>query len=620
MIYPLVEYVQAPDGTTDFDVPFPFLSRSHVEVLVNEAQANILEWIGDRRLRLTAPVRRSDRIRVQRNTPIETALVKFQDGAVLTQEDLNTAVNQLLFKQQELQAQYDGALKSAYRRIVDANGLHVDPDAIMDELANMVLEDEVLAMFRQRIADIDLTAQQLADQAFKLTDATNKIAQQSTDTSKIKNTLSDLAKDLTALQGVVDALGSLEDGTGLATVIKNERDERIMGDTALAATVALLGAKSGTSSSFILDLNSVKVSPTETLAQRLTTIKSATDGNAVAIQTAQKTLSDAISAEATERSTLGATLRTEYAAAVDAERKARVDAVSAEAQARNTLAATLRGETSAAVENERKARVDAVSAEASSRDQLAATLRGETDNKVTAAISQEQKVRADAISAEATSRTQLAATLRGEIASSIQSEAKMRADQDSVFTNLFTLLGAKSSNGAAFILNDNTVQLSNGQSLGTRLSGIDTRIGNVSGSLQELDRARAADKDALAESIRIVRTDLDRNVSTVSTLSQSLNGVQARYGVSLDVNGYVTGFIQNNDGRSGTFAIVANRFAIVDPGNGSPYTPFEVVNGVTYIKNAVIGNQRINSDNLQQSAVQQTVFQQTDRDITVYYG
>lgn len=521
MTAPAIEYV-AVAGQRDFDVPFPYINRRHVEVLVNGMTVPVLEWVNDTRLRIDTPLAGGEYVVVQRTTPIDQQLVKFQDGAILTQEDLNLAVQQLLYKQQEIDALYGRLISRFYGKP------ETDPQAVVEEIANLVLEQEVLNNFRQRIADIDLSAEQLAQQALQITEQGEQLVAQATSTKGLRSELLDLASDLTALQGVVDGLTNLEDGTGIATVIQQEKDARIAGDTALAALVSLLGAKSGTSNAFILDLNSVRVGPNESLAQRLSTIKSGIDGAAAAIQT---------------------------------EQKARADAISAEATARTGLAATLRSE-------------------------------------ITAAIQTEQQARSTAISAEATARTTLASTLRGEIASSVQSEATTRANADGVFTNLFSLLGAKNTAGTAFVLNDSTVQLSNGTALGTRLSGIDTAIGNNASAIVNEQTARTNADSALSQSIQVVSTNVGNLSSSVSTLSQAIDGVKARYGVSLDVNGYVTGFVQNNDGRSGSFVVLANRFAIVDPNGGNPTVPFEVSNGNVWINGQRITPGSVTADRL----------------------
>ncbi len=152
---------------------------------------------------------------MRRETPLDHALVAFQNGAVLTQEELNTAVRQTLFVQQELADLYNGALSEAQVRLGSNLGIITDPDAIMDDLAASVLADEVLAEFRQRIDDIDLNAETIIQQATRLD----------------------------SLNALVDALANVDLGN-LSTIIQSEAAQRISGDTALAQTISLMGAKS----------------------------------------------------------------------------------------------------------------------------------------------------------------------------------------------------------------------------------------------------------------------------------------------------------------------------------------------------------------------------------------
>ncbi|PNQ02121.1 hypothetical protein A8G00_14095 [Sphingobium sp. SA916] len=56
--------------------------------------------------------------------------------------------------------------------------------------------------------------------------------------------------------------------------------------------------------------------------------------------------------------------------------------------------------------------------------------------------------------------------------------------------------------------------------------------------------------------------------ASIETIQSSVNGVLAKYGVTLDVNNYITGFQQLNNGATGSFIINADYFAIVKPGGG----------------------------------------------------
>ena len=740
MTAPLVAY-RAIAGQRDFDVPFPYLNLSHVEVRVNSISVPILEWVSQSRLRLSVPPGADAYVEIRRNTPIDDALVDFQNGAVLTEEDLNTAILQLLYKQQEVTALYDASLVAAQVRLAAANGLVVSPEDVADQLANLVLEDQVLASFQQRINDIDansdaiaLTAGEIVDLSNSVTDEIGTLAAQITDPTngnvRLKTLLDTLRADHATLSGVVDGLLNLGDGEGIASIIQQEADARIDGDTALAALVSLIGAKSADNSSFILDLAKVKVSPLESLATRLSTISSNTASNTAAIANEANTRTTAIEAEATQRNALNTALtlaldnegderraafvseqaarttaieaeatsrtqlaatlndriddeavaraaaisleqttrveeiaaeasqrellgvaltnaigdeRTEREAAILDEQSARADAISAEATARETLGANFAtaledevSERAAAILEEQTARADAISAEATARETLAAALRSEVDadiSEVTAQIQAETDARVSAIDAEASARTlvrsDMTTLINGEVEArkaAITSEATTRVNADNVFANNFTLLGAKNGAGTAFILNDSTVQLTGGVSLGTRLSGIDTNIGDVAASVVDEQTARSLAESALSESINTVSTNLGNLSASVSTLSSSVDGVRARYGVSLDVNGYVTGFVQNNNGSSGTFDILADRFRVVVPGVG-PRTVFDVteqgitmnanvaINGNLLVTGSVSGTQIANNsvvtEKIPQNAISNSAFWQT---------
>lgn len=533
MTAPLVAYT-AIAGQRDFDVPFPYLNLSHVEVRVNSIRVPILEWVSQSRLRLSAPPGDGSFVEIRRNTPIDDALVDFQNGAVLTEEDLNTAVLQLLYKQQEVTALYDASLVAAQVRLAAANGIPVDSEDLASELANMVLEDQVLANFRQRIADIDSLALTGSLLNGTIEEVAQKLADPLNNPSGLKSLLDTLREDHESLSGVVDGLIDLGSGEGISTIIANESSQRVAGDEALAATIALIGAKSGTSNAFIIDLNNVKVSPTESLATRLSTLAAADAANNAAITDEQNVRTAALASEATQRQSLAASLQT----------------------AINNEAATR----AAAIATEQTARATAIAAEASSRNSLGISLTN-TINGV-----------------------------NNTLAASVNQEAAARADADGVISSTVALIGARSSDGLSFVLDENAVKVAGGISLGTRLAGISTQASNASAAVVTEQNTRAAADTALSNNINVVSTSVGNLTASVATLSSSVDGVRARYGVSLDVNGYVTGFIQNNSGTSGSFDILADKFRVVTPGV-TPRTVFTVdATGATFVGKLNVGS------------------------------
>lgn len=234
-----------------FNVPFPYISRKHVKVMVNgyvQVDDGHYDWLNDSTVSFRPAYipQAGALVEIRRETPMSEQLVQFQNGAVLTEEELNLAVKQLLFITQELKDRYEARLEGALYRL--SNGQHTTPEQIINAMVQEVLSSELLADLQARIGDIDLNAESILEQHTRL------------------NTL----------QATIDALTNI-DGTGIVTFIQNEQAERIEADEAFAETLALIGTKSPDGLSFILNLNTTKVSPTETLASHLSALRADVD-------------------------------------------------------------------------------------------------------------------------------------------------------------------------------------------------------------------------------------------------------------------------------------------------------------------------------------------------------
>jgi hypothetical protein len=363
-----LSYVQyVADGTTDeFDVPFPFVNRTHVKVYVNGVPPVLPPvWIGASRIKLANTITAGALVEVRRETPLSTRLVDFQNGSVLTEEELDTALNQVFYLQQELNDKYGRGLAAAITRVATANGVvSVQPEDAVAELANLILEEEVVSDLRQALSDIDVNA-------------------------------ASIASEVTARAG---------------------------GDSALAS--------------------------------QITTLTASVSSNSAAITTEQAARAAADGALATKLSELSV----------------------------------------------------AVATPSLSLDFLTGTYSLDQSSTLSARITDESN-------------------------------------------------------------------------------------------------ARISGNTALAQQITSLTTTVNGNTASITTLSSSVNGLQARYGVSLDVNGYVTGFIQNNNGTSGTFTVLADKFSIVAPGGGTPVTPFSVTAGEVRINGNLIVSGSITTNGLASGSV-----------------
>jgi hypothetical protein len=111
----------------------------------------------------------------------------------------------------------------------------------------------------------------------------------------------DLIDGPKALPGSVNARVAAEAALrddAIGTAITNERGQRVDGDTALADTISLIGAKSGDGLAFIFDSDTVKVTPDVSLTERFSQLQSSIGDNAGSITHEENTRADADSAMA----------------------------------------------------------------------------------------------------------------------------------------------------------------------------------------------------------------------------------------------------------------------------------------------------------------------------------
>jgi hypothetical protein len=260
MTLPIAEYV-AQAGQVDFDVPFPFLSKSDVEVRANGIRYYPSGWVNDTRLRLQSPPGAGAFVTITRNTPIDAQSVVFQNGAVLTKEDLNTAVQQVFFKQQELTALYEGTLLAARVRIGEAGGVAITPEDAANQIASMIAADQILDDFRARIAELDVSAETIISQAVGNVARFEKNAAAIVEERKTRATA--LEVEATARLDLAVVLGDLEG------VVQQHATARINQDGVFLELFDLLGAKSPDGRAFILRDDVIKLSDGRALATRL---------------------------------------------------------------------------------------------------------------------------------------------------------------------------------------------------------------------------------------------------------------------------------------------------------------------------------------------------------------
>lgn len=276
------------------------------------------------------------------------------------------------------------------------------------------------------------------------------------------------------------------------------------------------------------------------------------------------------------------TVETEYKAAdadlnasIVTETTARTNADEALAQQITTIDAEYKAADTtlnAAITTEATARATADQAIASNVTNLTATV---TTNKSTQ----------DAINANQSDKNNELDASVVTLTASITNEATVRADADSALSSLINTVEAEYKVADTGLKND----YENADAI-------------IRASVTTETNARVSADNALASQITTVESELGGDIAAVQSYATTninridgeVNNIEAKWGVRVNVNNKVTGIQLNNDGNQTSFAVQADQFIISD-GTSNTGAPFEIVGGVTKIKNASVGT--ITSDN-----------------------
>jgi hypothetical protein len=158
----------------------------------------------------------------------------------------------------------------------------------------------------------------------------------------------------------------------------------------------------------------------------------------------------------------------------------------------------------------------------------------------------------------------------------------------------------------ARILIEETARTTADTALASSITTLQSTVSGNTAAIQSEASTRASADSALSTQINTVQTTVGDNTTSIQTNSSSIDGIQGKYSVKIDNNGYVSGFglisTANNATPFSEFIVVADRFALApvatnpDAVDGSPFfvlTAPQTINGVTvaagtYMKQAFI--------------------------------
>ena len=398
------------------------------------------------------------------------------------------------------------------------------------------------------------------------------------------NADSALASNITALTATVNT-----NNTNANAAITNEQTVRANADSALASNISSLTTtvtnNNNTLTAAINNEQTARADADEALAQQITQL--IVSGGAVIMTYAQSTApsSPSIGDLWFDTSTTANTPKRWSGSAWVSLADARV-AVNA-----------------AAIVTEQSARISADSALATNITDLSAVVSSNNSTQQSA-ISNEQTVRANADTALASSISTLTATVNSNNSAqqaAISNEQTARANADTALASSITALTAtvntNNTNTNAAISAEQTARASADTALATRATNLEatvnsSTVGNTAlqSRISTEESARASGDATNAASITTLTSTVNgqsANITTLQTTSASLQGdvtnLNAQYGVTVSA-GKVTGFKLNSSATTSEFIVQADRFKIENAAG----TPFEVIGGTTYLKEAMI--------------------------------
>ena len=137
------------------------------------------------------------------------------------------------------------------------------------------------------------------------------------------------------------------------------------------------------------------------------------------------------------------------------------------------------------------------------------------------------------------------------------------------------------------------------KSLNTRIDKIEVIEGEVVLVDEKVDQVQASTEDEFAAVRQDFRAEIDEVEGTVNSM----------YTLRVQSGDKIAGFGISNDGQTSDFAVIADRFAIVNNYGSTKTSPFFVTGDNVYMRSALIQNASIDSAKIKDAAVQRAHIQ-----------
>ena len=154
-----------------------------------------------------------------------------------------------------------------------------------------------------------------------------------------------------------------------------------------------------------------------------------------------------------------------------------------------------------------------------------------------------------------------------------------RTNQYTALASDITTVQANVGNNTAAITNEQTARVNADNAISSSVTALTSQVNTNTAAISNEATTRANADSALSSQVTTVSTNLGNLSSSVttqmSTVNSRLGGMESKYTLTIDNNGYVSGFESVANADSSSFTVKADVFKIAMPGYGN-YVPFAV--------------------------------------------
>ena len=274
------------------------------------------------------------------------------------------------------------------------------------------------------------------------------------------------------------------------------------------------------------------------------------------------------------------------------EQTVRAAAQSALAQSILALNATV-GDNTAAIRSTNVAIVEGDKALSDRLDTVTARVRD-----AEAAASHEVQARSDGETVLSGEIDQLKGRV-GDAEATARRDRQAMIDGDGALASELDTLDTRIGAAESTAITDRQARIDGEGALSSEINLLKSRVGDTEASATRETQARVDGIGVIAADVVTLRTTQAGHTATITEQATSINGLEARIGLDIDVGGHVVGYVANNDGKRGDLTFTFDRTRFLRPDGTLLFRAGSTDAGedptVVYMPNVVVDRLKINA-------------------------